>query len=82
MKSTSPSTPRISAIQRLAAGLAPALVLLATASSAVAAPRLYISNEESGDVAVLDTASLRVVARISVGKRPRGIKLSPDGRKL
>jgi YVTN family beta-propeller protein len=68
-----------------ATGLMAALVvLLALATSAVAAPapRLYVSNEEGGDVAVLDTATLRVVARIPVGKRPRGIKVSPDGRFL
>jgi YVTN family beta-propeller protein len=63
--------------------LALALGALLT-GSATAAPsaRLYVTNEESGDVAVLDTASLRVVTRIPVGKRPRGIKLSPDGRLL
>ena len=33
----------------------------------------------SGDVSVVDTAKLAVTATIAVGKRPRGLKLSPDG---
>ena len=31
---------------------------------------------------LLDTATLKVVSRIPVGKRPRGIRVSPDGRLL
>lgn len=42
-------------------------------------PRLYVSNEIGGDVAVVDIASRTVVSRIQVGKRPRGIRVSPDG---
>ena len=44
--------------------------------------RLYVTNEESGEVAVIDPEAGQVLERISVGKRPRGIKLSPDGRLL
>src|SRR3954469_13992056 len=44
----------------------------------LAAPRVYVSNEASGDVAVIENDAL--VARIAVGKRPRGIKPGPDGR--
>ncbi len=32
----------------------------------------------SGDLSVVDTASRRLVATIPLGKRPRGIKVSPD----
>jgi YVTN family beta-propeller protein len=42
-------------------------------------PRLYVSNETGGDVAVVDIASRSVTARIQVGKRPRGVRVSPDG---
>ncbi len=56
--------------------------LFLTAAVAAPAARLYVSNEESGDVAVVDTATLEVVSRIPVGKRPRGIRVSPDGRLL
>jgi YVTN family beta-propeller protein len=44
--------------------------------------RLYVSNENSGEIAVVDPGTGEVLQRISVGKRPRGIKLSPDGRLL
>jgi YVTN family beta-propeller protein len=44
-----------------------------------AGPRLYVTNEMGGDVAVVDAASHAVVSRIVVGKRPRGIRASPDG---
>ena len=42
-------------------------------------PRLYVSNETGGDVAVVDIASRTVTSRIQVGKRPRGVRVSPDG---
>jgi YVTN family beta-propeller protein len=41
---------------------------------------VYVSNERSGDVSVIDAASHEVTATISAGKRPRGIRPSPDGR--
>src|SRR4051812_43430058 len=43
---------------------------------------LYVSNERSGDVTVLDGASLSVIRTIAVGKRPRGLHLTPNGRQL
>src|SRR4051812_4999976 len=59
-----------------------ALFVLLAAPAAWAAPRLYVSNEDGGDVAVIDTGSDTVVTTIPVGKRPRGVKLSPDGKLL
>ncbi len=47
-----------------------------------AATRLYVSVEDGGEVVVVDPAHAEVVARIPVGKRPRGIKLSKDGKTL
>jgi YVTN family beta-propeller protein len=40
---------------------------------------VYVTNEDSNDVSVISAATNRVVATIPVGKRPRGIKVSPDG---
>src|SRR5262249_42546281 len=40
----------------------------------------YVTNEDSGTLSVVSTAHDRVVAEIPVGRRPRGLKLSPDGR--
>jgi PQQ-dependent catabolism-associated beta-propeller protein len=42
--------------------------------------RVYVTNERSGDVSVIDAATNEVAATIPVGKRPRGIRLSPVGR--
>ena len=43
---------------------------------------VFISNERSGDVTVIDGATDSVVATFPVGKRPRGIHASPDGHRL
>ncbi len=39
-----------------------------------------VSNERSGDISVIDPSSRTVMATIPVGKRPRGITASPDGK--
>ena len=61
----------------------PAIIFVAlfTASAAEAAP-LYVSCEDSGEVAVVDTDAGTVVHTWPVGKRPRGLMLSPDGLRL
>ena len=41
---------------------------------------VYVSNEDSNDISVIDTRTDSVVATIPVGTRPRGILVSPDGR--
>jgi YVTN family beta-propeller protein len=53
----------------------------ATATAAGGAERLYVSDETGGNVVIVDLQSSSVVARIAVGKRPRGIQLSPDQRR-
>ena len=45
-------------------------------------PRLYVSDETGGNVIVVDPEAGTVVERIAVGKRPRGIRLSRDGKQL
>src|SRR4051812_21678771 len=69
------------------ATLIPLLVLFAprvAAQSPTTAPssawRIYVSNERSGDVSVIDPSTNTVIATIPVGKRPRGIRASRDGR--
>jgi YVTN family beta-propeller protein len=44
--------------------------------------RAYVSDEDGGSVIVISTSSDSVVARIPVGKRPRGLRVSPDGTRL
>ena len=42
--------------------------------------QVFVSNESSGDLTVVDGATFTVAATIPVGKRPRGIHHSPDGK--
>ncbi len=49
----------------------------------IAAPYLvYVTNERSGDLTVIAGGTHEVVATYPLGKRPRGIKASPDGTRL
>ena len=43
---------------------------------------VYVTNEYSGDMTVIAGGTNEVVATIPLGKRPRGIKVSPDGTRL
>ena len=42
--------------------------------------QVYVSNEKSGDITVINGSDNQVVGTIPVGKRPRGIHASPDGK--
>ncbi len=41
---------------------------------------VFVSNERSGDVTVIDGTTDAPVATFKVGKRPRGIHATPDGQ--
>jgi YVTN family beta-propeller protein len=56
------------------------LLPVATPAQAAGSYQVYVSNEKSGDVTVIDGATLKAVATFPVGKRPRGIHASPDGK--
>src|SRR5207245_7269567 len=43
---------------------------------------VYVSNERSGDISVIDGATDSVVATFKAGKRPRGIHATPNGRRV
>ena len=45
-------------------------------------PRLYVSDESGGNLIVIDPTAGKVLTRIAVGKRPRGLRLSADGTQL
>ena len=60
----------------------PFVAQLVHAGVAWAATEVYASGEESGEIIVVDVDKGAVAARIPVGKRPRGIKLSRDGKLL
>jgi YVTN family beta-propeller protein len=57
-------------------------VLLLGAPLCAQAGRAYVTNEDGESVSVLDTDKAEVVATVNVGKRPRGLKLSHDGKEL
>lgn len=40
----------------------------------------YVSNEGSGEISIIDVATDSVVGTIAVGTRPRGVRVTPDGR--
>ena len=44
--------------------------------------RIFVANETSGDMTVIDSVTLEVIATAPLGKRPRGMHASPDGKFL
>src|ERR1700719_3684262 len=44
--------------------------------------RIYVTNEISGDLTVIDSTTMEVTANVPLGKRPRGIHASPDGKTI
>jgi YVTN family beta-propeller protein len=49
---------------------------------AAAAYRVYVTNETSGDLTVIDGTTNTAIGSIPLGKRPRGIQDARDGRHL
>jgi YVTN family beta-propeller protein len=59
------------------------LMLVALSASATNAQLVgYITNNQSNNVSVIDTATNTVIVTIPVGKQPSGIALSPDGSRV
>jgi YVTN family beta-propeller protein len=52
----------------------------ATAAGGGKALLAYVTNEGSQELSIIDTRTDSVVATIPVGTRPRGVKVSPDGK--
>ena len=50
------------------------------AAAAAGGFQIYVSNERSDTVTVIDGTSFAALATFPVGKRPRGIHSSPDGK--
>jgi YVTN family beta-propeller protein len=65
-------------------GLAFLLIALTSCSQAPSENnyRIYVTNERSGDLSVIDAATNEIVATLPLGKRPRGIHASPDGKTI
>lgn len=61
------------------------LALVLAAATADAAPesyQIFVSNERGGTVTVINGSDFSVAGNIAVGKRPRGIHGSPDGKSV
>src|SRR6202050_4864934 len=70
---------------RVFIGLAPALIpwsLLSAQTVTGQNYQIFVSNEKSGDVTVINGSDLKVAATFPVGKRPRGIQVRPDGKSV
>jgi len=65
-----------------AAGTPAAAPAAAPAPAAPPPLRVYVTNEASGDLTIIDATNQTVVATAPLGKRPRGIQPSPDTRSL
>lgn len=66
----------------VAAGVAALAASEGVPGEATRAYRVFVTNERSGTLSVIDGATRRVAATVPLGKRPRGLKVSPDGRLL
>ena len=44
--------------------------------------RIYVTNEASGDLSIIDSERHEVIATVKLGKRPRGIHASPDRKTI
>jgi YVTN family beta-propeller protein len=81
--------PADEAAQDTASSTEPARVVPAPAFEAGSVPaleeggyRVLVTNERSGDLSVIDGPTHKLLATLPLGKRPRGLKLSPDGKRL
>jgi YVTN family beta-propeller protein len=59
-----------------------AMFAITACRSAEPPSRVIVSNENAGTVSVIDPDAGRVISVIEVGKRPRGMRVSRDGRTL
>src|SRR5881396_3824213 len=58
------------------------VLLAATTRAEPSSYLVFVSNERSGDVTVINGATDSVVGSFPVGKRPRGIHATPAGKRL
>ena len=58
------------------------LGLLAWSGATLAADKVYVANEGTDTVSVLDAASFKTLASVRVGKMPHNVQVSPDGKRV
>src|SRR5262245_26108870 len=69
-------------MKRLTAAAVTVAPLLLLISSPAGAAQIFVSNEKDNSVSVVDSNSLEVLKTIPVGRRPRGIVISPDHKEV
>lgn len=62
--------------------LAGGLAFVSACAKRHVGPLAYVTNERDGTITVIDTRTDKVLETITVGARPRGIRPSPDGRRI
>jgi YVTN family beta-propeller protein len=59
-----------------------ALLAFSAQAAHAAGYQIYVSNEKSNNVTVIDGTTFKAIGAYPVGKRPRGIHASPDGKSV
>lgn len=57
-------------------------LLAATGSAQAAEAKVYVADEGSNTVSIIDTTSLKTIGRVAVGQGPHNVQLAPDGKLL
>ena len=57
-------------------------ILIATGSAFAAADKVYVADEESNTISVIDAASFKTIGHIAVGQGPHNVQVTPDGRQV
>lgn len=70
---------RMGGVFRLAVGFV-MTALLWSAPGVAAAEKIYVADEDSDTVSVIDAGRLQPVAIVPVGRNPHDVQVSPDGR--
>ena len=55
-------------------------VLAATGSAHAAEGKVYVADEGSNTVSIIDTTSLKTIGRVPVGQGPHNVQVAPDGK--
>lgn len=64
---------------RIIALILTCLAVTATHFAGAATGRIFVTNERGDSVSVIDSATNEVIKTIAIGKRPRGVGISPEG---
>lgn len=55
-------------------------LIAATGSAHAAVGKVFIADEESNTVSIIDTTSLKTIGRVAVGQEPHNVQVTPDGK--